>query len=95
VIYLNVMLTVKEDSDIPRVRQLLHQQATQSRREPGCRRFEVYHSQSDRRVFLLVEHWDSQAHVDQHRRGKAFVELYQPLVLPLVERTPHPSDLVD
>jgi quinol monooxygenase YgiN len=45
-------------------------------------------------VFLLVERWATQAHVEQHRQGKSFLELYQPLVLPLVERTPHPSDLV-
>jgi quinol monooxygenase YgiN len=94
VIHLNVLLTVKDARDIDRVQALLHQQATAARDEPGCLRFEVYHSQSDRRVFLLVERWATQAHVEQHRQGKSFLELYQPLVLPLVERTPHPSDLV-
>jgi len=94
VIHLNVLLTVRNARDIDRVRQLLQQQATASRDEPGCLRFEVYHSQSDPLLFLLVERWASQAHVEQHRQGRAFVELYQPLVLPLVERAPHPCDLV-
>jgi quinol monooxygenase YgiN len=93
-VYLNVILTVKDLGDVERVRALLAEAARRSRAEPGCARFEVYHSQADARTFLLVEQWESQAHLDAHRSGSAFVEHYVPSVLPLVERMPQPSDLV-
>jgi quinol monooxygenase YgiN len=66
-IYLNVVLTVKEAQDVEKVRGLLAEQGRLSLQEPGCRRFEVYHSQNDNRVFLLCEHWDSEADLARHR----------------------------
>jgi len=89
-----VILTTKSEADVPEVRHLLVEQARLSRQEPGCARFEVYHSQNDRRVFLLNEHWQTQAHLDAHRKAVAYTTIYQPKVLPKVDRTPHPSDLV-
>ncbi|MEZ5560553.1 MAG: putative quinol monooxygenase [Pseudomonadales bacterium] len=93
-IHLNVILTVRNPVDVERVRALLTETADRSRREPGCERFEVYHSQSDARVFLLVERWQSQQALEAHRAGVNFREFYTPNVLPLVERAPHPSDLL-
>lgn len=93
-IYVNVLLTVKDEADAEAVRELLVQQATLSREEPGCARFEVYHSKSENRLFMLVERWETEEHLDRHRKGKAFVEIYEPKVLPLVDRVPHPSELV-
>tara|TARA_R110002072_G_scaffold303126_1_gene494860 strand:- start:24441 stop:24728 length:288 start_codon:yes stop_codon:yes gene_type:complete len=93
-IYSNVILTVKDEADIEKVRELLIQQGTLSKQEPGCARFEIYHSKSAPTLFMLIERWDSQEHLDQHREGKACLEIYQPLVLPLVDRVPHPSELV-
>ncbi len=93
-IYINVHLTVKDAKDIPEVSRLLAEQGRLSRQEPGCIRFEVYHSQSDSRVFLLNEHWSDQAAIDTHRKAMAYTTIYQPKVLPLVDRVPHPSDLV-
>ena len=93
-IYVNVLLTVKDESDVRTVRELLAQQSTLSREEPGCARFEVYHSQSDARLFMLVERWETEADLERHREAKAFLEIYVPKVLPLVDRVPHPSELV-
>lgn len=93
-IHLNVLLTVKAESDIPRVKEFLAEAARRSRPEPGCERFEVYHSQNDARVFLLVEWWTDAAAVAAHREGDTFKHYYSPNVLPLVERVPHPSDRV-
>ncbi len=93
-IYLNVWLRVKETGDVDRVRELLAEQARLSRAEPGCVRFEVYQSQHDRTRFLLSEHWESAEAVDVHRKAHAYQTVYFPKVLPLVEREPHPSDLV-
>ena len=94
-IYVNVVLTVTDAGDIDTVRELLAEQRRRSLLEPGCARFEVYHSQADRSVFLLMEHWDTQAHLDAHREADAFKTLYEPKVLPLVDRVPHPSDKVE
>jgi len=93
-LYVNVWLTVKDRADIDSVRELLVQQGQHSRQEPGCARFEVYHSTSDDTRFLLNEHWESQAAIDAHRKAFAYTQIYQPKVLPLVNREPHPSNLL-
>ena len=63
--------------------------------EPGCLRFEVYHSESDPKVFLLCERWQSEQAWKDHHEEKAFREIYQPQVMPRVERVPHISTLVE
>ncbi len=93
-IYNNVLLTVKDAAQIDTVAKLLIEQGRLSRQEPGCARFEVYHSNADPKVFILVEQWESPEALDVHRTAKAYKEIYQPQVLPLVDRTPHPSTLI-
>jgi quinol monooxygenase YgiN len=93
-ICLNVILTVKNANDVDEIRGLLAEQGKLSRQEPGCLRFEVYHSTSDPKVFLLNERWESQAALDVHRTAKAYTEIYQPKVIPRVDRVPHPAELV-
>lgn len=88
-IRLNVILSVKNEADIPEIRECLSQQVQLSRKEPGCLRFEVYHSDSDPKVFILNEQWKSEAALDQHRQARAIEEIYKPKVLPRVDRTPH------
>jgi quinol monooxygenase YgiN len=93
-IYNNVILTLKDDIDAETVASDLQQLATASLTEPDCHRFEVYHSQSDSKVFFLIEQWGSQHALDIHREAEAFQKIYVPRVIPLVERQPHPSDLI-
>ncbi len=90
-IYLNVMLRVKEPEYIEIVRARLQSMAERSRTEAGCERFEIYHSEADARVFLLVETWSDAAALEAHRAGEAFTGFYVPEVLPYVDRQPHPS----
>jgi quinol monooxygenase YgiN len=94
-IYLNVILTVKNGDDVAEIQSLLSEQGRLSRMEPGCIRFEVYHSQANPQVFLLNEHWTDQAAVDAHRKAAAYTTIYQPKVLPKVDRVPHPSSLIE
>ena len=47
-IYLNVILSVRDENDVDEIRNLLAEQRRLSLQEPGCARFELYHSQSDR-----------------------------------------------
>ena len=93
-IYLNVMLTVRESEHLDAVQARLRLMAERSRAEVGCERFEIYHSQSDSRVFLLVETWSDAASLEAHRAGEAFTGFYVPEVLPYVDRQPHPSDRI-
>lgn len=93
-IYLNIWLTVKDAARVDEVRGLLTQQATLSRQEPGCSRFEVFQSNNDPQRFLLHERWETQGALDVHRTATAYTTVYQPRVLPLVDREPHPSTLV-
>ncbi len=89
-----IHLTVKEESDVDQVRGLLQKQGELSRQEPGCERFDVYQSQNDAKVFFLCEWWETQEALDVHRTAEAYTTVYKPQVLPLVDRVPHPSDLV-
>ncbi|MBS0209944.1 MAG: antibiotic biosynthesis monooxygenase [Planctomycetes bacterium] len=93
-IHLVVHLTVKAEADIPKVKELLMEQGRLSRQEPGCVRFECYHSEVDAKVFFLCEYWDSQESLDAHRKAHAYLTIYAPQVLPLVDRTGHKSVLL-
>ena len=94
-LHLNVWLKVKESGDVEPVKGLLTQAAKLSRQEPGCSRFEVYQSNNDPSRFLLHEHWESQVALDEHRQGLAYTQIYQPQILPRVDREPHPSTLLE
>jgi len=91
---INVWLTVQKPEDIAAVEGLLGQACRLSRTEPGCLRFDVYHSQADAAKFLLVEHWSDQAAWEAHRLEKAYLEIYKPQVMPLVVREGHISTLL-
>ncbi|QDU38841.1 Antibiotic biosynthesis monooxygenase [Maioricimonas rarisocia] len=92
---INVILNVKSEGDVATVRDLLTEAGRLSRSEPGCIRFEVCHSQSDPQTFILCERWESEEAWKQHREEKAFTEIYKPQVLPLVDRVPHISTLLE
>ena len=93
-LHVNVLLRVKDRKDIETVKNLLIEAARHSRSEPGCARFEVYHSTADDTMFILNEHWESQQAIDGHRQGHAYTQIYQPKVIPLVTREGHPSNLL-
>ena len=88
-IYNNVVLTVNLQSDIETGAAKLTDLAIASLQEPGCERFEVYHSETASNVFMLIEQWQSQQALDRHREAKAFQSVYLPDVIPLVTRSPH------
>jgi len=93
--HINVWLTVKDPEHISKVGDLLAQACRLSRSEAGCVRFEVFHSRADPQKFLLCERWESEQAWKEHRNERAFSEIYQPQVLPLVDRDPHISDLLE
>ena len=72
--YLNVILTVTDPADVETVEKLLIEQGKHSRQEPGCARFEVYHSTAEPTMFVLNEHWESQAAIDAHRKAYAYTQ---------------------
>ena len=93
--YINVWLTVNDPTNVGRVSELLARCQAGSRSEDGCVRFEVYHSETDPRRFLLCEHWRSKEDWEEHRKRKTVTEIYVPQVLPLVTREPHVSRLLE
>ncbi|MBI4603829.1 MAG: antibiotic biosynthesis monooxygenase [Planctomycetes bacterium] len=94
-IHVNIILTVKQERDVPEIRALLAEQGRLSRKEAGCARFEVYQSKESSRVFILNEWWESHQALEVHRTAKAYTEIYKPKVLPRVDRVAHPSALVE
>ena len=93
-VYNNVLLRVKDIKNISLVGELLKEQAKRSSEEPGCIRFELYHSSSDVQQFILVEQWANDGDLERHKNAKAFTELYLPKVIPLVDRSSHLSELL-
>lgn len=85
----NVILRVRDAAQVDAVRGALAEVCSLSLAEPGCERFEVHHSRTDRCTFLLIETWADRAALDAHRQAAAFLEVLVPRVLPLVEREPH------
>ena len=94
-ICLTILLTVKDAADVPKVRELLGAAMRKSRTEPGCLRFDVYHSTAEPRRFTLVEHWAGQEALEAHRLAEAYTTIYKPHVMPLVDREGHPSTLLE
>jgi quinol monooxygenase YgiN len=93
-VYLNVVLTVKAAADIAFVRSTMTELGRLARKDAGCLRFEVYHSQSHTNTFFLVEQWEDEASLDAHRKTKPFTETYMKTVVPKLERVPHMCDLL-
>ena len=91
---INVWLTVKDPQHVTEIAEHLAEACRLSRAEPGCVRFDVFHSEADTNRFLLCERWESKQAWESHRLEKAFTQIYQPKVLPLVDREPHPSKLL-
>ena len=94
-VYLTVVLRVKDSADIPEIRRLLSEQGRLSRAEPGCLRFEVYQSNGEPGAFFLVEQWETPDALETHRSARACTEIYKPLVLPKVDRTAHECTVVE
>jgi quinol monooxygenase YgiN len=93
-VYLNVVLTVKSPADVPFVRSTMTELSRLARKDAGCVRFEVYHSQSHANTFFLVEQWEDEASLDAHRKAKPFTETYMKTVVPKLDRVPHMCDLL-
>jgi len=93
-ICVTVLLTVKDAAQVPRLRDLLTEHGKLSQQEPGCIRFELYHSEADPRVFILNEQWESEDALSVHRTARGYTTIYVPQVLPHVDRTPHRAQLL-
>jgi quinol monooxygenase YgiN len=87
-IYLNVMLTAREDADLVAIADALRRAGELSQTEPGCERWEAYQADADPKKFLLVERWSDEESLDGHRRGEAYTQIYSKEVLPYVLREP-------
>ena len=86
---LNVILTLKDAPDAEEIQGLLTEACRLSRTEPGCLRFDVYQSEGEPATFVLVEHWESEDAWQTHREAEAYTQIYQPQILPRVERVPY------
>jgi quinol monooxygenase YgiN len=93
-ICVTVLLTVKDSGDVSKIRDLLSEHGKLSQQEPGCARFELYHSEADPRVFILNEQWESEEALSVHRTAKGYTTIYVPQVLPHVDRTAHLAQLL-
>ncbi len=92
---INVVITVKNPADIPRVGELLRQAGKLSRLEPGCLMYEANHSNTDPNIYFLIERWADKPAWELHRTAEAYLTIYHPQVLPLVDRVGHFCDVLE
>ena len=59
-VFNNVLLRAKDPQRVTEISGLLSQQASLSAEEPGCERFDVYQSETEPELFLLIEVWASE-----------------------------------
>ena len=86
---INVVLRVQNPEEVEAIAELLTEAGRLSRKEPGCLRFEVCQDDNDPRNILLIERWESKQAWETHKEAEAFTSIYQPKVLPYVDRTPY------
>lgn len=92
--YLNVLIQVKKEGDIEAVKDALILMRPLCLKEDGAVRWEAYHSKDDRKLFVLVEHWQTQEKWEKHLKEKAIVDIYMPDILPRVDRQVHKCELL-
>lgn len=92
---INVVLKVKDAANVEKVRGLLSECGRLSRTEPGCLHYEANHSTNDPQTFMLIERWTSKEALETHRTAQAYVTIYAPQVIPLVDRTPYYMEIVE
>ena len=93
-IFNNVILRVTDAKNLEEIKQLLTHQASVSRQETGCERFEVYQSEVESSLFFLIEQWATAEDLEAHRSTDNFINVYKAEVLPKVERQAHPSSRI-
>lgn len=62
-------------SALPRALELYRELVEETRTETGCISYELLQRADDPTRLLLVEEWESQAHLDAHTRTPHFVRL--------------------
>lgn len=91
---INVVLKVKDSANIPQVRRLLMRCGELSRTEPGCLVYEACHATNEPDTFMLIERWQSKEAWELHKTAEAYITIYHPQVIPLVDRTPFFCELL-
>jgi quinol monooxygenase YgiN len=67
------------------VADLLRENATASRAEPGCLEFSVYQAIDDPRAFLLYERYTGEDAFQAHRQSPHFKRIIEDQVVPLLD----------
>ena len=49
----------------------MRQLVADTRKEPGCLRYDLTRGTEDRELFVFIEEWESHAHWRQHMEGEA------------------------
>lgn len=62
-------------SALPRALELYRELVEETRTETGCISYELLQRADDPTRLLLVEEWESQAHLDAHTRTPHFIRL--------------------
>jgi len=75
--------------------ELFGKLAPETRKEPGCRMYEVHRSTTNPRQFFLYEQYVDQAALDAHRAAPHFEQYAKNGLFPLIEvRTPEIYELL-
>ena len=66
--------TIKEDK-IEGFKSLVSELITETRKEAGCIAYQLYEDQTDKKLLIFVEEWESKAALQEHMHSKHFTEV--------------------
>lgn len=88
--HLNVILRVQDAGNTERASKALRRMRPLCLNEDGCKRWDLYQSETSPQTFILVEEWASKELWQRHLGADTITKIYAPEVLPFVEREIHP-----
>jgi quinol monooxygenase YgiN len=71
-VYVVVAKWVAREGEEDAVEQILRENSAESRREPGCRMFEVARSTEEPRTYVLYEQYEDEVAFQAHRTSEHF-----------------------
>lgn len=75
-----------KNGQIRTVLRLVTELAEKSRAEAGNRLYDLYQSESDPNILMLLEEYESQKALDEHRNSRHYQILLTNEILPLLEK---------
>ncbi len=76
-IILNVFIDVAQEHEA-KFLKLLNHMVVESNKEDGCSPYQLWRNAHDPYSYVLVEHWETQGHLDAHGKTPQWIDFNDP-----------------